>query len=122
MNNVPVPMDTADRARVPQFRNRGGNRPSGNFGTRAADAGQNFQRRRANPSANAPCFTCGSTEHWSRTCPNKRINLIDFDESTEQNYVQDPIEDLKARIQAMTPEEKGRLADEMGVTEDFLTV
>jgi hypothetical protein len=50
-------------------------------------------------------------------------NLIDLDEEgldNEYTYEpKDPIEDLNACINTMTAEEKGWLADEMGVGEDF---
>jgi hypothetical protein len=129
MNNVPVPMD-ADRARVPPFRNRGGqNRGFGSRGANVANAGSRFQLRRDNLSSNTPCFTCGSTDHWSKKCPynqNRQINLIDFnpDEQTKIGSEQSTVEELKARIMAMSPEEKGQLANEMGTgaAEDFHTV
>ena len=40
----------------------------------------------------------------------------------EEPQAHNPVKDLKARIEAMTPEEKGQLADEMKGEQDFLNV
>jgi len=120
MNNVPVPMDL-DRARF--NRNRGGN--SG-FRGRVANAGPSGQLRRTpNPSASAPCFKCGGTDHWANKCPTKgaQFNLIDLDLEGSETETMMSIDDIKERINAMTPEEKGALANSMEASEqDFLTV
>jgi len=119
MNNVPVPMDL-DRARF--NRNRGGNP---NFRGRVTNAGPNGQVHRIpNPSASAPCFKCGGTDHWANKCPNKaQFNLIDLDLDASEEDTQMSIDDIKERINAMTPNEKGALANSMEASEqDFLTV
>jgi hypothetical protein len=94
-----------------------------------ANAGPRTQPRGDNASQNAPCFNCGSTSHWARNCPHapeRRINLIDFDpdKQTEVGSEQSNVEEMKARIMAMLPKEKGQLADEMGTgaAEDFHTI
>jgi len=120
MNNVPVPMDL-DRTRF--NRNRGGN-PS--FRGQAANVGPNGQTRHIlNPSASAPCFKCGGTDHWANKCPNHsgQFNLIDLDLDTSEEDTQMSIDDIKERINAMSPDEKGALANSMEALEqDFLTV
>jgi len=120
MNNVPVPMDL-DRTRF--NRNRGAN-PS--FRGRAANAGPGGQlRRMPNPSASAPCFKCGGTDHWANRCPNRgaQSNLIDLDTEASKTETMMSIDDIKERINAMTPDEKGALANSMEASEqDFLTV
>jgi len=120
MNNVPVPMDL-DRAHF--NRNRGGNP---NFRGRVVNVGTGGQTRRTpNPSANAPCFKCGGTDHWANKCPNQggQFNLIDLDLDAPEEDTQMSIEDIKERINAMSPNKKGALANSMEALEqDFLTV
>jgi hypothetical protein len=83
------------------------------------------QPRHTNPSMAVPCFKCSGTDHWARNCPESgaQSNLIDLEEEGSDlnpSYKpMDPVGDLKACINAMTAEEKGQLADEMGVGEDF---
>src|SRR6267142_4745571 len=101
MNNVPVPMDL-DRARF--NRNRGGN---STFRGRAANAGPGGQIRRApNPSASAPCFKCGATDHWANKCPTKggQFNLIDLDLEGSETDTMMSVDDIKERINAMSPQ------------------
>jgi len=120
MNNVPVPMDL-DRARF--NRNKGGN-PG--FRGRAANAGPNGQVRHVlNPSASTPCFKCGAMDHWANKCPNRtgQFNLIDLDLDTSETDTMMSIDDIKEWINAMSPDEKGALANSMEASEqDFLTV
>ena len=40
------------------------------------------------PGVNAPCYKCGSIEHWARDCPTTQANLIDFDETMAYNLPQ----------------------------------
>jgi len=120
MNNVPIPMDL-DRTWF--NRNRGGNQnPRG----QVANAGPNGQiRHTPNPSASAPCFKCGATDHWANKCLNKggQFNLIDLDLDGSEEGTQMMINNIKERINAMTPDEKGVLANSMKASEqDFLTV
>jgi len=120
MNNVPVPMDL-DRTRF--NRNRGG---TSSFRGRAANAGIAGQTRRIpNPSASAPCFKCGGTDHWANKCPLKagQFNLIDLDMDGSETDTLMSIDDIKERINALSPDEKGVLANSMEASEqDFLTV
>ena len=120
MNNVPVPMDL-DRTRF--NRNRGGN-PS--FCRQAANARPGGQvRHTPNPSASAPRFKCGGTNHWANKCLNRggQFNLIDLDLDTLEEDTQMSIDNIKERINAMSPDEKGALANSMEASEqDFLTV
>jgi len=114
-----------DRARF--NRNRGGNSNfHGNFRGQAANAGPSGQiRRTPNPSASAPCFKCGGTDHWANKCPSKggQFNLIDLDLDGSETDTMMSIEDIKERINAMSPDEKGALANSMEASkQDFLTV
>ena len=108
-------------------RNRGGN-PNfrSSFRGQAANAGPSGQiRRTPNPSASAPCFKCGGTDHWANRCPTKggQFNLIDLDLEGSETDTMMSIDDIKERINAMSLDEKGALANSMEATEqDFLTV
>ena len=51
-------------------------------------------------------------------------NLINFNENDQEYFgselsEDDPVEDIKARLASLGKEAKAKLADEMGVTEDF---
>src|SRR6266850_2233048 len=120
MNNVPVLMDL-DRMRFNQ--NRGG---TTSFRGRAANTGSSGQvRRLPNPSASAPCFKCGGTDHWANKCPLKagQFNLIDLDNKGSETDTMMSIDDLKERINALSADKKGALANSMEASEqDFLTV
>jgi len=104
-------------------RNRGG---TTSFRGRAANAGSNGQvRHLLNPSASAPCFKCGGTDHWANKCPLKagQFNLIDLDNEGSKTDTMMSIDDLKERINALSADEKGALANSMEASEqDFLTV
>jgi hypothetical protein len=67
-NNCPVPMDI-ERARYLQNRGQGGFAP---MQGQSADI-QAVNAQAAGPQQvhrnDAPCFKCGSTEHWARNCP-----------------------------------------------------
>jgi len=121
MNNIPVPMDV-DRTHFNQ--NRGFNPGYQNTGGRVANAGPNMQNRRIpNPSANAPCFKCGGMDHWANRCPMRanQSNLINLDSESEDTFMSP--EEIKERINAMTPDEKAALANSMEIQEqDFPTV
>jgi hypothetical protein len=78
-----------------------------------------------NPSATTSCFKCGGIDNWARDCQGDGMqsNLINLDEEGINNeYVykpKDSVEELKTHINTITAKEKGRLANEMGVEEDF---
>ena len=62
------------------------------------------------PGNDAPCFKCGSIEHWARNCPMAQANLIDFDETMAYNGPQESMnnaqmtaEQLKQTVQPLTP-------------------
>ena len=51
-------------------------------------------------------------------------NLIDFNEDDQEYFgsepgKDDPVEDIKAHLACLGKEAKAKLANEMGVTEDF---
>jgi len=122
MNNVPVPMDI-DRTRF--NRSRGFNPGYQGTGGWVANAGPNGQTRRTpNPSANAPCFKCGGTDHWANKCPmcTNQSNLINLDPDLPDKIQMSP-EEIKERIDAMTPDKKAALANSMEIQDqDFPTV
>jgi len=75
-------------------------------------------------------FECGQTGHYARNYPCRRrqgqtkANLIDFNEEYD-NYkgfeTPTQVENLKQQLNAMSLDEKAKLAKEMGVSEDFPT-
>jgi len=110
MNNTPVPMDLS-RTKAPTWRGRGGNA----FG-------------RAAPQNRPPliCFQCGKEGHFARNCPQRcfATNYAEYDAgastSTMEPYEpRDPIASLKAQLDALTVDEKEKLAAEVGGDEDF---
>ena len=55
---------------------------------------------------------------------NNYANLIDFNEDDQEYFDQepfetDPVDDIKARLAHLSKDTKAKLADEMGVSEDF---
>ena len=126
MNNQPVPMDI-DRSRAPNnWRGRGrGNAARGNVA--------NAQGPPRNTGNNA-CFQCGQQGHFARNCPqrqrrnNNYANLIDFNDDDQEYYDNyapqqpvNPVDDIKARLAHLSGDDKAKLAEEMGVDEDFPT-
>ena len=64
------------------------------------------------PGVNAPCYKCGSIEHWARDCPITQANLINFDEAMTYNPLQRNMgqmqitaEELKQTLYNLTPQQ-----------------
>ena len=77
------------------------------------------------PGNDAPCFKCGSTEHWARNCPMAQANLIDFDETMaydepreNTNNTQITAEQLKQTLYNLSPQQRAELANTMGQQEE----
>ena len=116
-----------DRSRAPNnWRGRGRGGP-----TRGNVA--NAQGPRHNSGNNA-CFQCGQQGHFARNCPqrqrrnNNYANLIDFNDDDQEYYDNyapqqptNPVDDIKARLAHLSGDDKAKLAEEMGVDEDFPT-
>ena len=77
------------------------------------------------PGNDAPCFKCGSIEHWARNCPMAQANLIDFDETMAYNGPQEntnnaqiTAEQLKQTLYNLSPQQRAELANTMGQQEE----
>ena len=82
-------------------------------------------RPRRMPGNDAPCFKCGSIEHWARNCPMAQANLIDFDETMaydeppeNTNNAQMTAEQLKQTLYNLSPQQRAELANTMGQQEE----
>jgi hypothetical protein len=128
-NNRLVAMDIG-RAHYPWNRGWGGFAP---MQGRSADIqAMNVQtnRPRRMPGNDAPCFKCGSIEHWARNCPMAQANLIDFDETMaydgpqeNANNAQITAEQLKQTLYNPSSQQCTKLANTMGQQEeDFSNV
>jgi len=114
MNNVPVPMDLS-RARAPNWWYN-------NWGIQGRVAQTN--------RAPLKCFNCGKEGHFAQNCRQGQsranwANLIDFDDSQSDTTLapstKDCIVQLLSEIDSMSIEERVKLAQGMGATEDFPT-
>jgi len=86
------------------------------------NASSNFQTHQT-PNADSLCYKCRKVGHWARDCHSTQFNLIDFDPTKEpiSKDRQMTIEEMKTAINTISTNNKGKLANEMGVGEDFLT-
>ena len=126
MNNQPVPMDINRSCALNNWRGRGcGGAARGNVA--------NAQGSPRNSGNNA-CFQCGQQGHFARNCPqrqqrnNNYANLIDFNNDDQEYYDNyapqqpvNPVDDIKAQLAHLSGDDKAKLAEEMGVDEDFPT-
>ena len=82
---------------------------------------------------NNSCFQCSQQGHFARNCPQRQrrnntyASLIDFNEDDQDYYDNygsqptNPVDDIKAQLAHLSGDDKAKLAEEMGVDEDFPT-
>jgi hypothetical protein len=78
------------------------------------------------PENDAPCFKCGSIEHWARNCLMAQANLIDLNETMaydapqeSMNNTQITAEQLKQTLYNLSPQQRAELANTMGQEEEY---
>ena len=85
-------------------------------------------------TGNNTCFQCGQQGHFACNCPqrqqcgNNYANLINFNNDDQEYYDNytlqqptNPLDDIKAQLAHLSGDDKAKLAEEIGVDEDFPT-
>ena len=108
------------RTCYPRNRGRGGFTPMQGWSANIQAVNAQATRTCHVPGNDAPCFKCGSIEHWARNCPMAQANLIDFDEAMtydqlqgNANQAQMTAEELKQTLYNLTPQQCTELASMM---------
>jgi len=122
MANQPVPIDL-DRAHASNQNWHGQGQGRGQSRSNAAAT------RPPCGTANNACFKCRQMGHFTQNCLHHRqgcagANLIDFNDKFDSYEELEPVDQVTQvwnQLNLMTLNDKARLAEEMGVAEDFPT-